>query len=410
MSSARLYYTDASCLDFTATVIDQQITGSGARVVLDQTAFYPTTGGQPHDTGTLGGVRVVDVIDDDEGRVVHLLEQPLGPDLLQPGAQVHGLIDRARRLDHMQQHSGQHVLSAAFDRLIGVRTVSFHLGLVTSTMDLVREVMPAEIAAAEDAANRVVWDDRPVTIRFTTAEEAAQLPLRKESVREGILRLIDMGGFDLSACGGTHVSRTGEIGVIAVRTWERFKGGARLEFVCGARALASYRELRDASSAASRQLSVLPNELAGAIERLQTESRDQRRQMRSLTEQLARYHARDVAARAERIGAVAVVVEAMAGYDANGLKVLAASIVSEPCRVAVLFTAERPALGVVARSADVGLDASALLKRLNAQFGGKGGGKPDLAQAGGLDAPTPEIVATAQAIVFQMLGAAGAGR
>jgi alanyl-tRNA synthetase len=409
MSSARLYYTDASCLDFTATVIDQQITASGARVVLDQTAFYPTTGGQPHDTGTLGGVRVVDVVDDDEGRVVHLLERPLGPDLLQPGAQVRGLIDRARRLDHMQQHSGQHVLSAAFTR-IGVRTESFHLGSATSTIDLAREVAPAEIAAAEDAANRVVWEDRPVTIRFATAEEAAQLPLRKEPVREGRLRLIDMDGFDLSACGGTHVSRTGEIGVIAVRTWERFKGGARLEFVCGARALASYRELRDASSAASRQLSVLPNELAGAIERLQTESRDLRRQMRGLTEQLARYHARDVAARAERVGAVAVVVEAMAGYDANGLKVLAASIVSEPGRVAVLFTAERPALAVVARSADVGLDASALLKRLTAQFGGKGGGKPDLAQAGGLDAPTPEIVATAQAIALQMLGAAGAGR
>jgi alanyl-tRNA synthetase len=409
MSSARLYYTDASCLDFTATVLDQQITASGARVVLDQTAFYPTTGGQPHDTGTLGGVRVVDVVDDDEGRVVHLLERPLGPDLLQPGTQVHGLIDRARRLDHMQQHSGQHVLSAAFT-LIGVRTESFHLGSATSTIDLAREVAPAEIAAAEDAANRVVWEDRPVTIRFATAEEAAQLPLRKEPVREGRLRLIDMGGFDLSACGGTHVSRTGEIGVIAVRTWERFKGGARLEFVCGARALASYRELRDASSAASRQLSVLPNELAGAIERLQAESRDLRRQMRGLTEQLARYHARDVAARAERVGHVAVVVEAMAGYDANGLKVLAASIVSEPGRVAVLFTAERPALAVVARSADVGLDASALLKRLTAQFGGKGGGKPDLAQAGGLDAPTPEIVATAQAIVLQMLGAAGVGR
>jgi alanyl-tRNA synthetase len=401
MPAPRIYYTDADCLDFTATVIDQQPDERGARVVLDETAFYPTTGGQPHDTGTLGGVRVIDVVDDDEGRVVHVVERPL-----EVGARVQGLIDRARRRDHMQQHSGQHVLSAAFSRLRGVKTLSFHLGAAVSTIDLEREVTPAEIATAEDEANRIVWEDRPVVIRFATAEEAAAMPLRKEPVRDGTLRLVDIGGFDLSACGGTHVSRTGEIGVIAVRASERFKGGARLEFVCGVRALASFRELRDASAAASRLLSVLPGELGGAIERLQNESRDVRRQMRGLTEQLARYHARDLAARAERVGAASVVVDTLAGYDANGMKVLTASIVAEPGRVAVLFTAERPALCVVGRSADVSLDASALLKRLLTQFGGKGGGKPDLAQGGGLDGPTGEIVATAQAIVFQMLGAA----
>jgi alanyl-tRNA synthetase len=369
-------------------------------VILDRTAFYPTTGGQPHDTGTLGGVRVLDVVDDDDGRVVHVLEQPL-----EIGSRVDGVIDAARRLDHMQQHSGQHVLSAAFVRQFGVRTLSFHLGSAVSTIDLEREVTPPEITAAENAANQVVWDDRPVEIRFVSAEDAAALPLRKEPVRGGTLRLVDIGGFDLSACGGTHVSRTGEIGLIAVRAWERFKGGARLEFVCGVRALSSLRELRDAASAASRQLSVLPSELAGAIERLQVESRDLRRQMRGLSEQLARYHARELVAEGDRIGGAVTVVEAMAGYDATGLKALAASIVSEPGRAAVLLTAERPALIVVARSGDVALDSGALLKRLVAEFGGKGGGKPDLAQGGGLDAPTPVIVATAQGIVRQMLGA-----
>jgi alanyl-tRNA synthetase len=400
MTSSRIYYTDAKRLVFTADVVAQTVENGVARVILDQTAFYPTTGGQPHDTGTLGGVRVLDVVDDDDGRVVHVLEQPL-----EVGARVDGVIDAARRLDHMQQHSGQHVLSAAFVRHFGVRTLSFHLGSAVSTIDLEREVTPLEITAAENAANQVVWEDRPVEIRFVSAEDAVALPLRKEPVRGGTLRLVDIGGFDLSACGGTHVSRTGEIGLIAVRAWERFKGGARLEFVCGVRALTSLRELRDAASAASRQLSVLPSELAGAIERLQVESRDLRRQMRGLSEQLARYHARELAAKGNRIGGAVAVVEAMAGYDATGLKALAASIVSEPGRAAVLLTAERPALVVVARSGDVALDSGALLKRLVTQFGGKGGGKPDLAQGGGLDAPTPDIVATAQGIVRQMLGA-----
>jgi alanyl-tRNA synthetase len=405
MSGSRIYYTDPKCLDFTATVVEQWEDAGRVSVVVDETAFYPTTGGQPHDTGTLGGVPVIDVIDDEQGRVVHRLERPL-----EIGTRVQGLIDRARRLDHMQQHSGQHVLSAAFNRLHGVRTESFHLGAAGTTIDLAREVTSAEIVAAEDEANRVVWENRPVTIRFVTAEEAAALPLRKEPLREGPLRLIDIEDFDLSACGGTHVSHTGEIGVIAVRSWERFKGGSRLAFACGGRAIAWYRELRDAVGAATRQLSVLPAELSGAVERTLGESRDLRRQMRGLTEQLARYHARDVASQATRIGGLDVVVEAIAGYDGNGLKVLAASIVSHPKRVAVLFTAERPSLIVVSRSIDVAFDAETLVKRLIGQFGGKGGGKADLAQGGGLDAPTPEIVLTAQAIVTQMLGVSAAGR
>ena len=193
--------------------------------------------------------------------------------------------------------------------------------------------------------------------------------------------------------------------------WERFKGGARLEFVCGDRALTSYRELRDAASGAARQLSVLPAELPGAVERLQSESRDVRRQIRGLTEQLAKYHARDVARRPSSSARSHVVIEAIAGYDANGLKVLARRSSSEGRRVAVLLTAERPALCVVARSADVSLDASALLKRLLAQFGGKGGGKPDLAQGGGLDAPIAGHRRNrAGASSHQMLGSAAAGR
>jgi alanyl-tRNA synthetase len=391
---SRLYYTDPARVAFTSRVSSVSPAGDQWHVVLDETAFYPTSGGQPHDTGTLGFATVLDVVEDDEGRVVHVVDREL-----EPGQSVDGLVNGARRADHRQQHSGQHVLSAAFVRLHGVRTLSFHLGANASTIDLAREVSPGEIAAAEDEANRVVWEDRPVSIRFVSAEEAAALPLRKEPVRGGELRLIDIADFDLSACGGTHVSRTGEIGLVAVRGWERFKGGSRLEFVCGVRALRSLRALRDATNASTRLLSVLAEELPSTIEKLQTESRDLRRELRAMATKLAGHEAAGLVARAESLGGAAVVLHAAEGFDAAGLKVLASSIVAGPGRLAVLVTAERPAQIVVARSPDVSMDAAAILRVLTMRFGGKGGGRPDLAQGGGLDGAPDEILAAAREAV-----------
>ena len=180
----------------------------------------------------------------DEGeRIVHVLSMPL-----EPGALVHGAIDAARRRDHMQQHTGQHVLSAAFDRLFGSQTVSFHLGAETCTIDLAKALSAADVERAVDEANRVVWEDRPVVVRFASADEARAAGLRKESQREGELRLVEVADFDLSACGGTHVARTGAIGIIAVTGTEKVKGGLRVSFVCGRRALDQLRLLRDAVS------------------------------------------------------------------------------------------------------------------------------------------------------------------
>ena len=239
----RLYYTEPWRRDFDADVlsVEPEPSTGRLRVRLNRTAFYPTSGGQPHDMGTLGEARVVDVIDDEEtGDVVHVVEGRL-----EPGAAVTGVIDWERRFDHMQQHSGQHALSAAFVRTANVATVSFHLGDATSTIDLAREVTAGEIAGAERAANEVVWDNRPVAIRFVSDEEAEKLPLRKPPVRTGQLRLIEIQDWDLSACGGTHVSRTGQIGVIAVRQDERVRGSTRVSFLCGGRALDGFRSLRD---------------------------------------------------------------------------------------------------------------------------------------------------------------------
>ena len=262
----------------------------------------------------------------------------------------------------MQQHTGQHLLSAAFDRLFSARTVSFHLGADSCTIDLSREMAPGEIAAAEAEANRIVWEDRPVSIRFVTAEEAARLPLRKEPAREGLLRLIDIEGFDLSACGGTHVERTGAVGIVAATRWERFKGGQRLEFVCGGRALAGFQSLRDHLAAATRRLSVVPGELAPAIERLQGEARDLKRAGVALQADLARYRAQEMVASAERTRFGVAVCQVVEG-EMPWLKLLAASITAEPGRVAVLISKETPVGVIVAASADTGVQANALLRR-----------------------------------------------
>jgi alanyl-tRNA synthetase len=393
----RLYYTEPYRTTFEAVVIRHEAVGGTAHVVLDQTAFYPTSGGQPYDVGELGDARVLDVIDRDDGTIVHVLDRPLPAN-----ARVRGTIDWTRRFDHMQQHTGQHVLSAAFDRLFNARTESFHLGTASATIDLAREVTAKDIAAAEDEANRIVWEDRAVTIRFASPEEAAALPLRKEPVRTGSLRLIDVENYDLSACGGTHVARTGAIGIIAVGGAEKFRGGTRIEFLCGARALARFRGWREAFAATQRHLSVNPAELAAGVERLQSESKTLQRTIRGLQEQLATHKAAELVARGERVGDRVVIVEALDGWDAAGLKALAAAAVAQEPRAAIaLFSTSSPALVVVARGNAAFIDAAAVLKSLVATFGGKGGGKADLAQGGGLGASVDQLTRLAADLLHQ---------
>jgi alanyl-tRNA synthetase len=391
----RLYYTEPYRVEFDATVTAVDSVDGKTHVTLDRSAFYPTSGGQPFDTGTLGGAAVIDVIDREDGTIAHVITGSLTP-----GEVVAGTIDWARRFDHMQQHTGQHVLSAAFDRLFGVRTESFHMGTASATIDLAREVSATEVAKAEDEANRVVWEDRPVAIRFATAEEAAKMPLRKESIRTGPLRLIDVEDFDLSACGGTHVSRTGAIGVIAVGGWEKFRGGSRVEFLCGGRALTRFRLWRDSLAATQKFLSVAPDEMSAAVERMQGESKAQQRTLRGFQEKLASHEAHSLLAKATPAGSQLAVVEALEGWDAPGLKSIAVAAATEkPNAIVVLFTTSSPALVVIARGTAATVDASAMLKSLVAQFGGKGGGKPDLAQGGGLAASSDRLIAAARALI-----------
>jgi alanyl-tRNA synthetase len=384
----RIYYTDPTCIEFDASVVSSSTVDGRSLVVLDRTAFYPTSGGQPHDTGSLGDAQVTDVIDMDDGAIGHAVSAPLAED-----ARVHGRVDWTRRFDHMQQHTGQHILSAAFDRLHRARTVGFHLGAVVSTLDLDKVLDAGALEAAEDEANRIVWEDRPVSIRFAAPEEAAAMTFRKEPTRSGPLRVIEVENFDMSACGGTHVARAGQVGVIALRSWEKFRGGMRLEFVCGGRALREFRVLRDAVAGSLRFLSVAPRDLPSAIEGAQGENKDLRRTIRDLGERLAVHEAAALVRRARQVGPARVVIEALDGWDQAGLKALASAAASQPGVVAALLSAGDPALVVIARAPDVDVDAAAALKALLGRFGGKGGGKAELAQGGGLNGTRADMTA-----------------
>jgi alanyl-tRNA synthetase len=382
----RLYYRDPYLREFDATLLDTVSYEGQTALILDRTAFYPSSGGQPHDVGSFHDVRVLEVVDVDEAKILHVVDRAPST------TSLHGTIDWTRRFDHMQQHTGQHVLSAAFDRLLAARTESFHLGTEESTIDLAREVTPAEIARAEQEANRIVWEDRPVAIRFASADEAASLGLRKESKREGTLRLIEVEGFDLSACGGTHVARTGGIGMIVVSGSERFKGGSRVTFLCGGRALQGFRALRDVVAASVRVMSVVPDELPGAIERLQGEGKELRRQLKDVQLRLAVHEADALADAATLIGPFKFVGATLPGWDVNAIKTIASRVIERPAHVVVLLSEPAPASIVIARSADVALDSGSILKHVIAKHGGKGGGRAELAQGGGITAPAADVL------------------
>lgn len=387
----RIYYTDLGCREFAAVVTRAFEIGGRPAVVLDRTAFYPTSGGQPFDLGQLAGVDVLDVIDH-EGDVAHVLASPLSE-----GLHVHGAIDWARRFDHMQQHTGQHILSAAFDRLCGNRTTGFHMGTEASSIDLAAEVSPAVIEQGIDAANVVVWEDRPVMVRFAEAEDAGRMGLRKASDRQGELRLVDIEHFDLSACGGTHVAHTGAVGVIAALGSERFRGGTRLSFACGGRALRAYRTSRDAVNGSVRALSVLPADLPAAVARAVTESKELRKTIQRLQASLAAHEGARLASGAPTLGHIRIVAEVLDGWDVNGLKAVALAAAAHDGTAVAVVSPGSPMTIVLARSRSLPIDVNRVMRALIDQFGGRGGGTPDLAQGGGLVGDLATIVAAARA-------------
>src|SRR5205085_4966516 len=278
----RLYYSDSHLIEFDARVVDVTDRVSGwTAIVLNRTAFYPTGGGQPSDTGTLDGARVVECIDDGEQGVLHVV-QGAAPER---GAIVHGRVDWSRRLDHMQQHTGQHIVSQAFVTLFNAPTRSFRVLDSACEIDIELSNPTTEvIERAVELANNVIWEDRAITIRNVTSEEASELSLRKEPAREGELRLIEIEGFDLTPCGGTHAYRTGEVGMIAVRSWERAKGLTRIEFVAGTRALVDYRKANKSAREVAALFSSGRDDTPRVAAQMVEENKELNRRVRALEE------------------------------------------------------------------------------------------------------------------------------
>jgi alanyl-tRNA synthetase len=366
----RLYYTDSYLKDFDAFVVERA--DDGRRIYLDRTAFYPTSGGQRFDTGRLGGIEVTDVVDEGE-RIAHVLASPL------PDGPAVGQVDWSRRFDHMQQHTGQHLLSAVLADLFGYQTIAVHFGQETSTLDLeTSKLTQDQVEQAEERTNQIVVENRAVEMSFEDAESAAGL--RKPSDRGGTLRLITIRDIDRSACGGTHVRATGEIGAVLIRKGERVRKGIRLEFLCGGRAIRRARADHELLVQLASGFTCSAQELPQLVEAQGRELKEATSARRELQAALDLCRARELylGAAPDAAGIRKVVVRET-GEPLEALRGLAQAYAS--MRMAIFVgTATTPPGVVLAASPDAGVDAAGLLKGLLATVGGRGGGSATLAQ------------------------------
>lgn len=392
MATERLYYADPTLTRFDARVIEHVERDGRWVVMLDRTAFYPEGGGQPPDRGALNGVAVLDVQTEGDD-VWHTLGAPLaeGP--------VTGEVEWARRQDHMQQHHGQHLLSAAFENLFGLRTISFHLGPASSTIDLdTRDVTEHQLRAAESLANQVIWECRPVHARFVTPEELATIPLRKPPAVMTRVRVVSVADFDHSACGGTHPANTGGVGVLGVRRAERRGDETRIEFLCGTRVLGDLAVRGGIAQRAALALSVGVEELEDAVRRLAESEREARKRGDDAVREVLRRQAADHVAGAPRPGGIPLVALVLSDQTLDDVRFLAQEVAGQGGVGVLATTRDGKGQIVVARGDGIPLDAGALLRAAVTAAGGKGGGPPGMAQGGIPDA------SEARAVVAEIAG------
>lgn len=380
----RLYYNDSYGREFAARVVERS--ADGRTVYLDRTLFYPASGGQPFDVGSIAGVAVIEVVDEEE-RIAHRLAAPLEAE-----GEVAGEIDWARRFDHMQQHSGQHLLSAVFEELFGLHTVSFHLGAESATIDLEGGAVDARtVAEAERRANQVVWENRALDVRFEDA--GAAQGLRKASEREGLLRIVSIEGLDRSACGGTHVRTTGEIGPILLRRTEKIRQSVRVEFVCGGRAVRRARADFEALARIAQLFSAPLDEVAGMVAAQLEAAKAGERARRKLELELAAYRGKELYGTTEPdADGMRRAVERLDGGNLEDLRAVAQNFTAQTKSVFVATLKDPPSV-LVAASADSGVDAGKLLKAALTEAGGRGGGNARIAQGSVPDAALLDALA-----------------
>ena len=393
----RLYYDNAYQTAFEARVTGCKAQEDAIWLSLDQSAFYPTSGGQPHDTGTLTAdgqaLSVTDVAVDQQGVVWHRVSAALST-----GAAIAGQIDWPRRFDHMQQHAGEHIMAGCLHQLYGGFTHGLHIGQAFNTIDVTMpdgrlRLTEEEITQLEALANQRIQQDAPMRAWFPPTEEMAALPLRKEPTVESHVRVVAAGDYEMVACGGTHPTSTGQIGLVKVLDTQPARGKMRVSFLCGMRALQHYQAVYDNARQAGNLLSAPLEQLAPAVARLQVEQQDLRQQLQGLQAEMAASAAEALLSKAQPLADGARLVQSFQqALDANGLRELAARLIDQPQVIALLAAPrEQGCLLLFARSRDVGTDMAALLR----QAGGKGGGKPDFAQGSTADADVLDRAADA---------------
>jgi len=373
MTTKRIYYDDAFVREFSASVQAAREEGNTWRAILDQTAFYPTSGGQPNDLGMLGEARVLDVMDEGD-EIVHVVDRPVQ-------GSVTGKIDWVRRFDHMQQHTGQHLLSAVLLKEFGLETVSFHLGEEICTVDLRGMEPDAEtLAKGERAVNEILFEDPPVKILYATREELRSLGVRKEVEREGILRAIEIEGVELQPCGGTHVARAGQIGMIQLRRCTKIRQDWRLEFLCGVRVVKAARADYETRRAVAEKLKCSAEEVLSMLDKALVERDASFKLSKARGERLAVLEAEKIVREtpADAIG-IRLVTRVFEGVEASYVLMLAPAIATHEKTVALIARKECGHI-FFGQGPGVGKDMNALLKKALAEVGGKGGGTKDFAR------------------------------
>ncbi len=367
----RLYYDDPYLCEFEAEVVEKRRHEGFPAVVLDATAFYPESGGQPWDRGTLGGAEVVKVLDLD-GVILHVLAADVPP------GRLRGRVDWPTRFDHMQQHTGQHILSQAFFEVVRGETQSFHLGPEVSTLEIgLARIAEPDLDRVEDRANAVVWEDREVKTYFVPEERIDAVPLRRPPKKHGLLRVVEVAGFDYSACGGTHCRRSGEVGLIKVLSTERIRGNLRFEFLCGGRALGDYRVKDRGLRAVAESFSSLPKDAPAHVARLAADFKTLKKRGRKLEERLAVFDAREVIGKAPG----PLIAEVLADRSPEEARFLALNVIRSG-RFAVVYGAAGEGQGhlILARSDSLSVDLRAAIPAIGALLPVKGGGGPSLVE------------------------------
>lgn len=403
MSTERGYLADPFCLEFEAQVVGSRVLAEGRKgVVLSKTYFYPTGGGQEHDTGTLGPAVVTDVVADQEGNVIHIVDKEIS-------GTVVGRVDRDRRWDFMQHHSGQHLLTQACVRVLNSETVSAHISIDTpSTIDL--QFVPVEEKdwnRVEEAANAVVFDDLAIKSYFVTREQISTIPLRRPPKVEENIRVVEIEGYDWSACGGTHCTRTGMIGPIKIVKTERMGDKLRVHFVAGRRAVRHYQECQSILARVSQLLSVGPDQVVATLERNLEQWRGAQKELeQTRTERLER-EVRGLVEKADQVGGIRLVKALYRGRTVQDLRTMMASLKNEPLVVAVFGSYDGQKLSLTVGSGkDTRIDAGTLIRKLLAEIGGRGGGDTRLAQGGGTadEAQVSKILDSVSSSVIEITG------